>query len=453
MTEISAVIPTRSTLREKWAWYLYDFGNSAYAAVVLLAVYSAYFEGTVVNRGPAGEGTRLWGVSVSIAMLVAAVLVPFLGTIADYAGFKKPFLLASTALSVIFTGMLFFVQPGMIFFGMAFFILAEIGYRGGQVFYNAMLPDIAEPEEMARVSGNGWAIGSLGGIVCLLIVLALIQTAAPEARALMVRISFIITAVFYAISCLPVFLWLKERNPGQPLPEGENYLSLAIKRLGETFRTVRSYKEFIKFIIAFLIYNDGIMMALNFAAIFGAIMFGMQQQELIIFMIIVQVTSVVGAYLFGIVAEKRDAKAALYVSIVLMLGAVVWIYLSDSIQTFYYVGALAGFALTGVQSVSRTLVGLMAPEEKSTEFYSFFAIAGKTSSFIGPAVYGYVAFWVARAAEASGTANLAAEQLGQRWAMLSIGVFLLVGMAVLFTVREKRVKKSTALKQSAELAK
>ncbi|MEW6650651.1 MAG: MFS transporter, partial [Chloroflexota bacterium] len=200
-----------ATRRERWAWYFYDFGNSAYAAVVLLAVYAAYFKGQVVGGS---EGTRLWGLSVGIAMLVVVVIAPILGTIADFSGSKKKFLFIFTSLSVIFTAALFFVTPGDVFIGMLFFILAEIGYRAAQVFYNALLPEIAAPEEIGKISGNGWAFGSFGGIVCLLIVLALITSVGGTE---VVRYSFLITAFFYLASAIPLFLWLRERSEPQPL--------------------------------------------------------------------------------------------------------------------------------------------------------------------------------------------------------------------------------------------
>lgn len=421
-------IPT--TRRERWAWYFYDFGNSAYAAVVLLAVYSAYFQGQVVGGA---EGTRLWGISVGIAMLVVAVLSPVLGTLADFSASKKKFLLFFTTLSVIFTAALFLVMPGDIFTGMLFFILAEIGYRAAQVFYNALLPEIATPQEIGKVSGNGWAFGSLGGIICLLIVLALIMIIGGTT---VVRFSFLITAVFYLASSLPLFLWLRERAEPQPLGKGDSYLRVASRRLRETFRAVRHYREFIKFIIAFLIYNDGIMMALNFAAIIGAVLFGMTQQQLIIFMIIIQITSVAGAYLFGILADRWSSKRSLVLSLTLMIGAIVWMLFVQNVTVFFVIGALAGFALTGVQSVSRTLVGQFAPIDKSAEFYGFFEVGGRTSSFIGPAVYGFVAAEATILLSARGMDAVSAEQMGIRVAIGSIVAFLVVGLVILLKIRQ-----------------
>ncbi len=424
-------IPT--TRRERWAWYFYDFGNSAYAAVVLLAVYSAYFQGQVVGGS---EGTRLWGISVGIAMLVVAILSPVLGTLADFSASKKKFLLFFTSISVVFTAALFFIMPGNIFGGMLFFILAEIGYRAAQVFYNALLPEIASPAEIGKVSGKGWAFGSLGGIVCLIVVLALIMSIGGTT---IVRFSFLITAAFYLASSMPLFLWLRERAEPQSLKKGENYLQVAFHRLGDTIRAVRHYKEFIKFIIAFLIYNDGIMMALNFAAIIGAVLFGMTQQQLIVFMIIIQVTSVAGAYLFGILADHWTSKKSLVVSLLLMIAAIGWMVFVQNVIVFYVIGAIAGFALTGVQSVSRTLVGQFAPPEKSAEFYGFFEVGGRTSSFIGPTVYGFIAAEAAIILSGNGMDSVTAEQTGVRIAIGSIVVFLLLGLLLLLNIRQPQL--------------
>ena len=432
----TSIAKPRATRREVWAWYLYDFGNSAYAAVVLLAVYSTFFKEQVVGGA---EGTRMWGLAVGIAMLVVAVTSPVLGAIADFSGAKKRFLFFFTAMACVFTAALFFVQKGDVLMGMVFFILAEIGYRSAQVFYNGLLPEIASPEEMGRISGNGWAIGSGGGIICLLLILPLIVLIGGE---FIVRLSLVITAVFFAISAAPIFLRLRERAEPQPLPAGESYLTVGFKRLWRTIKDVSSFREFVKFIIAFLIYNDGILMALDFAAIMGAVLYGMDQQQLIVFMILVQVTSVIGAYVFGFTADRIGGKRTLVISIVLMIAAVIWMYLNYSVVGFYLIGLLAGFALTGVQSVSRAMVGMFSPEGRSAEFYGLFAVAGRTSSFIGPTVYGIVAAEAAIWFMARGRAARLAEQLGQRVAILSIVAFLVVGLVLLLRVREAKAREA-----------
>jgi MFS transporter, UMF1 family len=427
--------------RQQRAWYMYDFGNSAYAAVILLAVYSAYFQNSVVGGT---EGTRLWGLALGIAMLSVAVLTPFLGAIADFSASKKRFLLLFSSISWIATALLFFVQKGNVWMGFAFFVIAEVGYRGGQVFYNALLPDIATPDEMGKVSGNGWAIGSLGGIVCLLFILPVIilTKSNPDLNLLVVRSSFAFTAVFFAISSISLFRRVQEAHQGKSLPTGETYLSIALKRLANTFKAVRHFREFIKFIISFLIYNDGVLMALNFASIIGVVLFSMNQTQLIIFMIIVQFTSALGAYLFGILSERMSFKRALLIALVLMMGTVTWMVFNQTLPGYFIIGALAGFALTGVQSLSRTMAGLFAPEQKSAEFFSFFAIAGKSSSFIGPVIFGTLAYRASVIFEGRGIDAVEAGQLGYRIALGLVVVFLAIGLTVLLSVNEKRARQA-----------
>lgn len=438
-----------STRRERVAWYLYDFGNSAYASVVLLAVFSAYFQKQVVGGA---EGTRLWGIAIVIAMLVVAVTAPILGTIADFSGSKKKFLFAYTALACIFTAGLFFATQGQIALAMLFFILAEIGYRSAQVFYDALLPEIAAPAEMGRVAGLGWAIGSAGGIVILLLVLPMILLTdkSPDAD-FFIRLSLVVTAIFYLGFSLPLLFWLKERAQPQSLPAGKNYLNVAFERIGKTFRTAGGFGEFLKFMLAYLIFNDGVIMALDFAAIIGAVLYGMKQTELIIFVILVQATNVAGAYLFGQLVDRIGGKNSLILSLLLMIAIVFGLYLNQSPTMFYVIGALAGFAMAGIQSVSRTMVGLFAPRGASGEFYGFFAMAGRTSSFIGPGVYGFLAAEAALYFQAQGQSETLAEQSGQRVAILSIAAFLFVGLLLLLWVNEKKAR-AAAVQMSQERA-
>ena len=285
---------------------------------------------------------------------------------------------------------------------------------------------------MSRVSGNGWAIGSAGGIVCLLIVLGLIMGVGGT---FVIRFAFLVTAVFYAASTAPLFIFVKERTTATPLPHGENYFSISLKRLWQTFKAARKYQSFARFLFSYLVFNNGIMITLDFAAIIGATLFALNQTQLIIFMIIVQITSVIGAYLFGKAAGRWGSKAVLVVSLLLMTGTVALLYLADSLTVFNIIGALAGFALTGVQSVSRTAVGQIAPEEKAAEFYGLFSLASQLSNFIGPTLFGILIVWFTNFYSGRGLEALPAEQSGLKLALLAIILFLLLGMGLLFTVK------------------
>lgn len=434
----SASVPVASSRRERWVWYLYDFGNSAYASAVFLAVYSVYFKERVVGGA---EGTRLWSLALTLAMAVVAVSAPILGTLADFSASKKRFLLIFTAVCCLFTAGLFFVEPGMVFLGMLFFVLAEIGYRSAQVFYDGLLPEIAAPSEMGRVSGYGWAVGTVGGIVILLLIMPLESLLEGT---LVPRLAMVVTAIFFALFALPLFLGLRERAQKQQLATGENYLGVAFKRLGNTFRETRVFREYLKFIIAFLVFNDGIIMVLDFAGIIGATLFGLDQQLLLYFFVLVQLTNVIGAYLFGILVDRIGGKPSLVIALSMMIAVLLGLYFNQSQLGFFVLGAVAGLAMAGAQSVSRTMVAFFAPPGKGAEFYGFFATAGRTSSVIGPFVFGLVAAGAAAWLERQGQSVADAEQAGLRLAILSIVAFIIVGMVLLAFVDERKARAAAA---------
>ena len=255
-----------------------------------------------------------------------------------------------------------------------------------------------------------------------------------------IRLTLVITAIFFAVSSVPIFLWLRERAQPQELPPGDNYLTIAFKRLWATIKRAGSFKEFLKFMIAFLVYNDGLIMALDFAAIIGAVLFGLDQTMLIVFVIIIQITNVVGAFAFGLLVDRIGGKRSLMISLVMMIGVVIWLYFNQTTLGFFLIGAVAGVAMAGAQSVSRTMVALFAPPGQSAEFYGFFAMTGRTSSFIGPLVYGVIAAEVALWFRAQGLDVTQAEQSGQRFAILSIAVFLLAGLIILSFVNEDKAR-------------
>ncbi len=426
----------RSGRQARRAWYLYDAGNSAYAAVVLLAVYATYFKESVVGGA---LGSFFWGIAVTTATAIVAVSSPVLGAIADVSGGKKRFLLLFTVMACVFTASLFFVTEHAIALGMALFILAEIGYRSGQVFYNSFLPEIASEGDMGRVSGNGWAIGSAGGVLCLLVVLAAVRLIGG---ALIVRLSLVFTALYFLAFALPFFLRVREQGEQRPLPRGRDLIRTPFRRLAETLRAARQHREFGKFLLAFLVYNEGILITLSYGAILGQTLFGMAQEQIIIFMILVQVASVPGAFLPGLLVGRLGSRNTLLLSLAGMIGAVVWLFFTESIVAFYAIGAVAGFALTGVQSVSRATVGMLAPAGRSAEFYGFFAVAGRTSSAVGPAVFGAIVFHVANLLERGGESVALAEQAAHRYALLSIIGFLILGTLILLTVSRQAGRRT-----------
>lgn len=425
---------TKTARQARRAWYLYDFGNSAYAAIILLAVFSAYFKNVVVGGA---EGTRMWGIAVGIAAILVALISPILGAIADSSRSKKLFLFVFTGISVIFTALLFFVGKGDTIMAMVFFIMAETGYRGAQVFYDALLVDVSTPETIGYISGKGWAIGMVGGVVTLLIAVVPLQIIGNE----FIPYTFLITAFVYAISSLPMYFRVHETSPVIPIPEGETLLSVSFKHLYQTFKDIRNYKVFLRYMIAFLIYNDGIMMLMDFAAIIGATLFGLEQVQLIIFVIIIHITGALGALIFGKLSDEKSSRRSILLSLIILVISLIVLFFIKSTIGFFIIGAFAGFSLSGAQAVSRTMVSQLAPASKTTEFYGFLSVAGRTSTFIGPLVFGTLSYRMHNFYLSQGLTELAAEKAGQYWGVGSIIAFLLIGFLILLSVREVTASK------------
>ena len=414
------------------AWYLYDFGNSAYAAVILLAVYSAYFKQGVVGGA---EGTKLWGFSVAAAMIVVALISPVLGTLADHFAVKKRMLAIFTFMSAGFTGCLFFVEKGDVFTGMAFFILAEIGYRAAQVYYDAFLTEIADRRDFGRTSGNGWAIGSIGGNVCLAIVLPLVVIYDSN---FVLRLTLVITAVYYLAFTLPLILFVEERAEPAKLKAGESVWTLGFKRLWRTLKELGNHREYFKFMASFILYNDGVMIALNFAAIIGAVLYGFGQEQLIILIILVGVTNMLGAWVFGEMSQRISGRMALFASMVCMMLSVLWLQTNYAGWAFFIIAGIAGFAMGGLQSVSRTMVAKLAPAGRSAEFFGLFAVAGRSSSVVGPALFGWLIADSTAKYIMEGMEAVEAEQVATRMALFVVIGFIAAGGLILYFVREEQ---------------
>ena len=219
------------------------------------------------------------------------------------------------------------------------------------------------------------------------------------------------------------------------LPKGKNLLTIGFSQIAKTFRNARHFRQYMKFLLAFVLFNDGVMITLNFAAIIGGVLHGFEREQMIILIILVQFTNVIGAWVFGLLADRASAKMALLQSVALMIATIFWMMENTSDTMFFVIGALAGFAMAGLQSVSRTMVAKLCPAERATEFFGLFAVAGRSSSFIGPAIFGWVAADLAAGYMATTASSIEAEQMGLRMASFIIIAFLAIGRCDIISCR------------------
>lgn len=419
--------------REVLAWCFFDFANSSFTTLIVTVAYSIYFA-QVVAKGYQAE--QLWGWGYSGSMLIIAILSPWLGAVADCSAKKKQFLIAFTALCVIGTAALIIVEEGDIIQGLVLFALANTGFNGGLAFYNAFLLEISDSSNIGRISGYGWALGYIGGLLCLGLAYPLLKGGFEPDNLLNFRLSFLLTAIFFLISSIPTFLILKERALARALKEGETYWSHGIKRLGDTLHEMRRFRELIKYLAGYLLYTDGINTVIVFSSIFANKVLNFSPKEIIIYFFVTQITAALGAYVFGFITDRIGAKRTISITLVIWIIVAFCAYLVQTKAQFYILGLVAGVALGSNQSASRVLLGLLTPAGKSAEFFGLFSLTGKFAAILGPLVYGYVTV-------ITGT---------QRIAVLTIGIFFLAGFILLQTVREERgIESARGYKNTMDL--
>lgn len=422
--------------REIFGWAMYDFANSAFATTILAVLFNKYFA-TVVAGGKSGvvilgiriHGASLFTFTVSLSMAITAVLSPFLGAVADASASKKRFLIAFCYLAILFTGLLYFVHPGNYWRGAIFFLVASIGFEGSLVYYNAFLPEISTDQNIGRISGLGWALGYIGGGSLLAINLIMLQYPGwfgfPPGF-FTVQDCFLSVALWWAVFSLPTFVLLNERAQKTFLPPGESYFVNGYRRVRRTVRRVRTFRELTKFLLAFLIYNDGIETVIVMASIFGAEVLGMETAEIIVFFLMIQAIAFVGALFFGFLADRIGNKRTILLSLSVWSLIVIWAFrlgIFWNPKTEYWaLGVLTAIVLGGSQAASRSLQGTLTPDANSAEFFGFFALSGKFASVFGPLLYGIL------------IAITGSVQSG----ILSVLIFFLAGMAILWTVDEKK---------------
>jgi len=399
-----------------FAWTLFDFGNTAFSVIVVTVIYSRYFTTHV-----SGGQRWLWGLAVSLSMLCAAVLSPPLGAAADYSHNRKRFLFFFTLVCIVCTALLFFVQEGMIFLGIILFILANIGFEGGLVFYDAFLPGITVKSSYGRISGYGFAMGYLGALAVLLIVNLILPESSNPDYLYFVRLSYIIAAGFFLFFSLPLFFVVPEHQYSKG--KHDHYFIVGFQQAKKTFRSLfitREYPNIARFLIAFFIYNDGILTVIAFAAIFAEQILHMTDEDIIIFFAIVQTSAVLGSLIFGFITDKIGPRKTILITLAIWIAISIGAYFVDSITIFYIVALGAGVAIGSSQSASRSFMALLTPKEREAEFFGFYdGLCGKASAVVGPLIYGIIS-----------------DLTNERFAALAISLFFIAGLIILRKVEE-----------------
>ena len=412
--------------RAIFSWCLYDWANSAYPTVVTTFVFATYFTTSVAESPEAG--TAAWGYAIGLAGLIVALFSPVLGAIADRGGRRKPWLAVLTLVGAVSTALLWYTRPdlGDMMWALVFVILSSIAFEFGMVFYNAMLPDLAGPDRVGRVSGWGWALGYAGGLVCLAIALfGFVKTGTPlfgipTEDAAHVRAVMPLAAAWFALFSLPLFLFTPDR------PSAGLGASRAVREglatLRATLRNIRNYGAIVRFLVARMLYADGLVTLFAVGGIYAAGTFGMDFGEVIQFGIALNVTAGLGALAFAWADDWVGAKVVIVISLIALIGLGAGALVVESKDAFWVIGMALGAFVGPAQSASRSMMARLAPENLRTEMFGLYALSGRATAFMGPIAFGF------------------ATELfnSQRAGMATILVFLAGGLLLLIPVREPR---------------
>jgi MFS transporter, UMF1 family len=403
------------------SWAFYDWANSAFATTVMAGFFPLFFKQYWSAGTAATVSTFQLGAANSTASIIVAFLAPILGAIADRGSVRKKFLLYFAAMGIVMTGALPFVARGNWEAAIALYILATIGFSGGNIFYDALIVTVAPKEQMDSVSALGFALGYLGG--GLLFALNIAMTLTPQTFGLndaseAVRLSFISVAVWWAIFSIPLLIFVPEPKNNTPGPR-RNPVSAGFQQLKTTFKKVRRLRVVCLFLLGYWLYIDGLDTIVRMAVDYGMSL-GFASKDLITALLITQFVGFPAAMAFGKIGEKLGAKTGIFMGITVYLGVTLWGFFMQEAWEFYLIAAVIGLVQGGVQSLSRSFYTRIIPKSQSAEFFGFYNLLGKFAAVIGPLLMGWVGVL---------TGNV-------RYSILSISILFLCGGVLLAFVNE-----------------
>jgi len=413
--------------REVLAWAMYDFANSGYTTVVITAVFNAYFVGVVAGNAP--WATFAWTAALSVSYALILLTGPVLGAYADLRAAKKRLLVLTTAGCVIATGLLAFTGPGTLVLAMLLLVFSNFCFGSGENLVAAFLPELAQGKSLGRVSGWGWSLGYLGGLLTLGLCLGYVtwaQAHGHEAREF-VPVTMLITAAVFALASLPTFLVLKERARRAPVVPGENLARAAFARLAQTVRQAARYRDLARFLVCIVFYQAGVQTIIALAAIYAEQALGFTTKDTIALILVVNVTAAIGAFAFGSIQDRLGHVRTIALTLLLWIAVTLIAWSASGSGLFWVAANLAGLCLGSSQSAGRALVGYLSPADRRAEFFGLWGLSVKLSSILGPITYGSVTW---------------ATDGNHRLAMLVTGGFFVAGLGLLAGIDVPRGRRA-----------
>jgi UMF1 family MFS transporter len=417
-----------ATRREIFAWACFDFANSGYTTVVMTTIYSAYFVAVIAARldvHSPGSATLLWTLSIGAANLIVLLSGPVIGAIADHKGRKKPYLLVTAIVCVISTAMLSLAGPAHLTVAVVLLVISAVAYASGENLIAAFLPEISDPKDMGRISGYGWSFGYFGGLLTLALCLAYINWAkqgGADATGY-VPATLVITAIIFALAATPTFRWLRERTQVVDDVDVSSYLRAGTDRVLTTLRQKAHFPDLFRFLGCLILFQAGVSTVVVVAAIYAQEVMGVVSSQLIILIMLVNLTAAAGAFGFGYAQDHWGSVPSLVVALLVWIAAIGVALYASSGAHLWLAGNLIGLAMGATQAGGRALIGRMTPASRNAEIFGLWGLANRAAAIIGPISYGVIT-------QLSGGDH--------QLALVSTLAFFIAGLCVLVTVNEQR---------------
>lgn len=395
--------------REIFGWAMFDFANQAYTLLIITVVFGDLFTRVIVGDAPDYRmGNFLWSLALAISYLLVVLSGPLLGAAMDYSARRKQFLLVSYWLTIIATALLYFVEPGWIIPAIILIIVSNFAYAIGENFIASFLPDLGPREALGWISGLGWALGYLGGLVASVFTLYLLGDVSAQNYE---RIRWVgpFAAGFFLVAAIPTFLFVRERGQRRSLPRGQSLLGAGLRRLYLTAREVGRFRDLSILLISIFFAMAGIYIIISFSFIYGSQVIGWEEPVRAMMFVVVQITAAMGAIGFGWIQSRIGAKVTYLITLLLWIAAIVAIWQTPGLTAmarsllgvswqaqyvFLFAGCLAGLSLGSSQSAGRALVGVLTPQGKAAEFFGLWGLASKLAAVFGILGLGLIQAWL-----------------------------------------------------------
>ena len=403
------------------SWALYDLANTSFAVVIITVIFPVYFTSIIASPEIYSRnfGDLMWGVASGVSMIISSFLAPVFGAIADTLRSKNKFLTILTLACILFSSLLYFLKEGMVAQAVILFIISNIFYQNSMMFYNSFLPQLSSKKNTGLVSGFGFSVGYLGGLLILILIYPFVRGGLEPSNLQNIRITFIITCIFFLVFSLPSFILLKDSPAAKIIKINTSYISYGFKKLANTLRNIKKHKNLTRFLISYFLFSNAFSILALYVAIYAKNTLNFGLLEITLLFMLGHIPTIISSIFFGWLTDKIGPKLTITITLVIWVIIIILVTAFNIRVVFYICWILASISTGSTLIASRSLMTFLIPRDSEAEFFGFYAISGKISSIIGPVAFGVISFI---------TKN-------QRIALLSTLFFLISGLIVLQLVK------------------